>query len=342
MKKFLFILMLFSVVEAKSASEPVISDQQMLVNLMVMQGNAETLVDGMRMRYNTNYLTATTDDIIKMNNPTDRICSWRENKELIVEKRPWIIQYDTTFLRLTNLYNINYRMKFYTINFIQSTLVAFLQDNWKRESRLLMLNGDTTNIDFNVTSDPASYASNRFKIVFINIAILPIDFKYINAYQQADNVTVQWGVANQTTANNYTIQRSSDGINFTNIGIQQYNTNDVYSWLDTTPLVGDNFYRVYTENTYSNIVRVTVLKHKPRLNIYPNPIIAEVVKLQFLDFDKGSYNLTIINNSGQVVHEEVVLCPSNNFIKSINVRDITRGHYYVLISNKVVQSFIKN
>jgi hypothetical protein len=149
-------------------------DQQIIANLFIVNpGNDASLADGIRMRYDDAYYADTRDDIEKIGNFAENIASYREGKKLIVEKRPMIGRSDTIFLRITNTGIKDYRLRLGTIDFVQTDLKAYLQDNWLGTNTPVDLWGGITDVDFKVTADAGSAAADRFRIVFKTNAIDP-------------------------------------------------------------------------------------------------------------------------------------------------------------------------
>ncbi len=141
--------------------------QQIYTELSIAdQGSKEYVTDAVRVWFNDTYSAGTTDDILKIGNFSDNLSSYREGKTWIVENRPMIVKNDTIFLRMGGTAIHSYRFRINTADFVQTNVTAFLQDTWLNTSSQLKLDGSVTNVDFNITSDPASANPDRFRIVF--------------------------------------------------------------------------------------------------------------------------------------------------------------------------------
>jgi hypothetical protein len=337
-----------------------ISDQQLIVNLMLVNaGNIESLADGIRVRFDDGYLADNSDDIEKMGNFAENISSYRNGKKFIVEKRPMIHAGDTIFLRITNTAIKNYRFQMGTLNFVQAGVVAFLQDNYLGTNTPIDLSGAINNIDFSITADAASAAADRFRIVFNVSGPLPVSSLTIHAYQQDKDIAVQWKVVGELDVNHYEVERSGDGIHFSQAGLQTAtgNTNSTvfYQWTDMNPVSGnaqhpaDNFYRIRSvsnsgEIKYSDIVKVTIADGTSSITIYPNPVTAKVVNVVFKNMDKGLYRLQLINNLGQVVLVQQVNHTGSNTILPVKLNGVAAGTYLLEIikpdNTKIVKGLI--
>ena len=325
------------------------ADQQLIANLLIVNtGNKISLADGIRVRFDAAYSPTTSDDVVKIGNFATNLAAYRDNKKLIVERRPLVNSADTIFLRISGTAIKDYRMQLATIDFIQTGLTAFLQDTYLGTNSNIDLNGATTNVDFSVNANPASAAADRFRIVFKPTAPLPLSFTGIKAVQQnlpagqvGNAVAVEWKVANQVNIKMYDIERSADGSNFSKAGTQTATGNNgadmIYSWLDISPVNGNNFYRIRSigidgQSNYSALAKVNIGKDNPLISIYPNPVTARMINLQFTDMAKGTYSVKLINTNGQVVFGQQLVHNGGSASQSIDLgKTITRGYYQLEI-----------
>jgi hypothetical protein len=319
-------------------------DQQIIANLMLINAGTESLVDGIRLRFDDSYSPDLSDDIEKMGGFAENISLYRQGKKLIVEQRPMIVAADTIFLRVTNTRVNNYRFKINTQDFVQPAVRAWLQDSYLNSSTPLDMSGAVKDFDFSVTSDPASANTDRFRIVFSLNAASSVTFTSIKAYRQtvpagqaANHIAVEWKLSNQLNIHHYEIERSTDGINYTIAGTQVATGSDLYSWLDVNAVTGNNFYRIRCvgnggEITYSDFVKVWISKDDPAITVYPNPVVNQAVTLQFTGMPKGMYQVRLINITGQVVMVQQLNHAGGNALQTINIpKDITDGMYQIEI-----------
>ena len=323
-----------------SAVNPIVNtrgDQQLFANLMVTNTNGTlALADGIRVRFSDNYTAATTDDIEKISNFSENIAVYRDAKKWIVEKRPMIIKTDTIFLKLSNTGTKKYSFRIGAIDFVQTGVTAFLQDSWLNTNTPLELDGNTMDIDFAITSDPASANPDRFRIVF-SAAPLTGTTTIVKAYQQNAAIAVEWKVSNQQNIQKYEVLKSTEGTIFNTVATQTatgVNGSDVnYNWVDANPATGDNYYRIRSTGTngdikYSAIVKVTMAKGNPAITVYPNPVTNRMVAVQFTDMMKGIYTLKLISSIGQVVSTQQVTHGGGNGTQSIRLdRGVANGTY---------------
>jgi hypothetical protein len=143
---------------AQSPSSPG-PQESMRVSLYQLNANGSiNLADGNL----TNY------DAIKMNNFGENFGILRHSTKLAIEQRKKVYYTDTAFFTMWNMQIRNYRLIITTANLDHPGLMAELVDNYLNVSTPILLN-DLNTIDFAINSTPASYATNRFKVVFKSV-----------------------------------------------------------------------------------------------------------------------------------------------------------------------------
>lgn len=158
---------------SKTASTPVtnpfvnpIGDQQIYVEMRTVNNTGTVLNDAVRVFFNPANSAGIADDVEKISNFGENLSVYNQSKTFIVENRPLVGKSDTVFLRIGNMAIKNYRFQLKAIDFVQKNVTAWLEDAFTGKSTPISLNSDVTNIDFSITSDPASAKPDRFRIVF--------------------------------------------------------------------------------------------------------------------------------------------------------------------------------
>jgi len=334
------LLLLYSMPAMAGTNPPNGPDKQLLLDLVtVAPGNIETLLDGLVVRYNTGYLSSTTDDADKIAKAGENIASYRELKDLSEEKRPLFYSTDTIFLHITNTGIRDYRFKVIMQQFSITGLMAKVYDNYLHTSTLLDTYGATTNVNFSVTADPASAHPFRFSIIIITAMPLPVTITSFAATQQAKNIALAWKVSNQLNMLQYEVERSADGIHFSRVATQPAtgSNSNTYNWVDEHTLTGNNFYRIRCIGIaggigYSTIINVKMGSTISNINIYPNPVTNNIIALQFTGMQKGFYNLRLLSSMGQALYTTTINHNGNNSTQTIMpANSIAKGNYYLEI-----------
>jgi hypothetical protein len=167
-----------------------------------------------------------------------------------------------------------------------------------------------------------------------------LPFRYVTFYghkEERRNI-LKWDVSDGFEAKEYSIERSSDGRAFTEIGIVPagINTNFQYLFIDNLPLPIVNFYRIRTTLSgnsvlYSNVI---VLRDKLRssLSIYPNPIV-NTATLQYNSEKNAVLVIQLFSVEGKELLRKLVPVIKGANVVSIDVKDIKSGLYFLRINS---------
>jgi len=114
-------------------------------------------------------------------------------------------------------------------------------------------------------------------------------------------------VQNEINISHYSIERSADGLKFSEIGIVSSNQINEYHFNDLNPYSENNYYRIIgLENNgyknYSKVVKVAFDKEEASITVTPNPIGNDrTLHMNFKNMLKGDYQLDIYDWSGRKV-----------------------------------------
>jgi hypothetical protein len=296
------------------------------------------------------------NDVKKIMNASDNIAIEKASYKLIAERRKPLEATDTIFLHLSSTRVAGYQFLIDPSVLSNTGLEAFLQDKFLQTSTAVSL-VDSTLINFNITADAASKVADRFMIVFKQGA--SASFTTIAALRNADKtITVNWGIANEKNVTNYTVEQSSDGVNFTAISTQNAiannGTNTLYTKLDAAASKANNWYRIKITNAnatikYSSIAMVAAIKEDainttPSIAIEPNIVVDGIVNLKWKNKQKGNYTVEIYNSLGQKIKVENIFVQTNNELQLIKLANTANGKYYAIIrdeaGNKTIIDFV--
>ncbi len=170
---------------------------------------------------------------------------------------------------------------------------------------------------------------------------LPVTLVAFSAKLQNNTVILNWQTTNETNSAFFNIQRSRDGVYFTNIGKViakgdgNYNFNDSLIYMPQPSII---YYRLQMvdqngSNTYSKIVSVPINTAKNTFNIYPNPV-ANTIYVQLISNKMSIANLKITDLQGKVLQQQSINLQIglNNF--NINATNLAKGSYMILINGE--------
>ena len=301
-----------------------------------MNGNM-FLADGVLQNFNNNFSAGVDNmDVRKFMNATDNLAIKNGNYNLIVERRPNICITDTLLLMLTGTRVAPYRFEIDPSVLNYPSIKSYLIDKYLKKETQVSLSM-VTSINFEITADPLSSVANRFMIVYrINN---PVRFISVTALRNKDNIiNTFFKTENENDVNNYSIERSTNGIFFETIASQIPTANNFgnpyYSYIDANANASYNWYRIKANTiTGDAIYSVAVMgeeafkKQRSSINIYPNPITNGEFNIGFENKPFGLYRLTIFSSEGKTVFTEKIYMQSSLFNKNINISGLQPGIY---------------
>ncbi len=185
-----------------------------------------------------------------------------------------------------------------------------------------------------------SYNTFGSDTIVIQIKIanpLAVDFISFNAKRTNGLALLQWSTSLNATANNFSIERSTDGVHFSSIGSLPANRTAKYQFTDADRLTsGKVFYRIKAieadgKISYSPVVQINSLAiDKNSILVYPNPVVGRgVVKVLVQSLENQSITLEVLNINGQVVgrYSHTVIAGSNAL--SLPSNALKSGAYFI-------------
>lgn len=362
MKKFSSFLLILTLIISGSSIKgycqhsPTTQYTQFKTSLIAYTPTGLSLADGNTTVYDSTFSNNTdNDDVIKIKNFGENCGLYRNDDTLAIEARKTFVSKDSIFYRMWNLKQQQYRLQFVPKNMNIPGLTAMLEDNFLATITPVSI-VDTTSVDFFVTANVASSASNRFRVVFKISSVMPLTFTNIKAVELNGRVNVEWDVANETNIDRFFIEHSADGRNFENIGTIKSKGNSIvhkYVFTDTKPFDGNNFYKIKAvefsgRNFYSQIGKVSLNEKNIKFSIGSNPVLNNSLNLQLYNQPYGKYLVRLINISGQLIVNKTIENLERSYRKTINLpSNLKSGAYQLEVfwpngTDKEVQKIIIN
>lgn len=330
------------------------AQEMMRANLYVVDGNGATLVDGNLTNYNSIYSNdVDIDDAWKMTNPGFNFGILRSGYDLVVERRNLIASGDTTYFKMWNMQQLNYRIRFVCKNLNHPGLKAVIKDTYLNTETSVQLN-DTTYLDFTIDSNPASGDQMRFRLIYSTTVTAPVDVNFtgIQAQRRAGDVIVKWDVASEMSMESYIIEHSLDGRNFNSLQqVSPANHTSIsqsYNYLDKNASKTDNFYRIRAISRggriqYSPIAKIGAISTSGDIAIYPNPVVNKTMQLLISDQPAGKYALRLLAANGSQIALPSIQITEGAASLSVNLpANITPGIYKIQFicpsNNKIVKT----
>ena len=325
--------------------------QQVRVDLLSANANSSTtLIDGILTTYDDEHVNIiNSQDAKKLTSGSENVGIKREGKMLAIERRKTITSSDTTFLNLYQMKLGNYKLAITTNNMQLTNTEAVIKDSYSNTNNNMPLDmNGITSIPFTINADPASYAINRFSIVFKPAVVLPVTFTSVKAYPQQKNNVVDWTTGNELNIQQYEVEKSADGSAFAAIHTTAATASNggsaMYKFTDTSPFDGNSYYRIRSVDIsgaagYSKTVKVNrvVLKDAASINVYPNPVVGKMISIQFKNIPKGNYLLQLFNAAGQLVSSKTILHNGTATTESFEINEkFGAGKYELKLTSKEI------
>jgi len=170
--------------------------------------------------------------------------------------------------------------------------------------------------------------------------VLPLTIDQFNGNYSNGVIHLKWTTFSAINMDHYDIERSTDGVNFRQIGsiIALGSNSDAYSFLDLTADRGSNFYRLAMIDedgnyTYSKAITVSVdFKGISVSVVYPNPFSKRVQVRIYADKTE-QVTMRTLDNSGAVVRTQLsTVYPGENNIVIQNVAELPGGVYFLEVT----------
>ncbi len=171
--------------------------------------------------------------------------------------------------------------------------------------------------------------------------ILPVKLVGFKAVKESSVVKLNWTVAQEANIENYQVQRSKDGINFTTIQTIQARNQSAYqpnyTLTDASPLKGVNYYRLaIIENgrkELSGVVTVTMSQAGNNFTINYIPGSTKL-NIRLIGLDAGNYSVSVVNAGGQVLQNMRLTHDGAEVNKEVTLKGgLSKGIYRVVLLN---------
>jgi PKD repeat protein len=187
--------------------------------------------------------------------------------------------------------------------------------------------------------------------VVINIPNVVLPVKWLDFYaKMVDNkVALNWLTAQESGLENYTVQRSLDGIRFENLGHQASQAISdeptAYEFVDPKPLPGVNFYRIQRREqdgsiVNSELINIWVDNQELDFLVFPNPTKGPI-EAQIVSPQAENGRLRVLSTLGKVYHEQAVSIQQGSQRFALNLQELSPGIYYLEYSGETAKKVFK-
>lgn len=154
--------------------------------------------------------------------------------------------------------------------------------------------------------------------------VLPVELISFDATKENNTVSLDWKTASEIDNDFFSVERSSNGVDFFEIGqvVGNGTTNELqqYDFVDKSPLNGVSYYRLRQVDydgafEYSNVADVSIALANFAFNVYPNPIEDNRAIVEMRNVGEGDASIRVYNSVGKVVLNKTVALNPNQALK---------------------------
>jgi hypothetical protein len=169
---------------------------------------------------------------------------------------------------------------------------------------------------------------------------LPVEWLGFEGKRADKSIVLQWYIASQYNNDYFIIERSTDMLNFEEIGmVDGHGTTSQlirYTHIDYQPITGEAYYRIKQvdfdgTSDYSQIISVKYQAENQFMAVFPNPVNDNWVNVRTEGL-RGNIHIQVMNASGQIISMEDFSVQSD-FTKRLNISDLKNGLYYIRIND---------
>ena len=179
-----------------------------------------------------------------------------------------------------------------------------------------------------------------------NSTTLPVSLTEFKGSKTSLGNLLSWATQSETDNQYFELERSGDGLNFISIksvsGAGTSTTKRSYSYLDTNPLAGVNYYRLKQVDgngafSYSKeIIAINNQLEAEELKAYPNPGTG-LVTVQ-LPSESADAEINVYNQAGKLIESYTNVLGNNH---TVDISKQPTGIYYIQIVEKGKSKLIK-
>lgn len=249
---------------------------------------------------------------------------------------------------LTGTYNLNLRLasanngaKFQIRGSDSSILATVTVPNtggtqsWQTVSVSFPLTAGTKNIRIKSISNTA-FNINWMEFTMEGMSLLPVKFVYFNTQCKSDGVNLQWKTAQEQNVLKYSVEKSSDGTRWSEVGVVASapgSGEKNYAFTDKT-LNAANFYRIVEydysgQTTISSVVRSSCSLNT-QVSLYPNPSSGN--SSLNITLERGTRtNIKVMDSRGALMQQKTIQLPVGTTSIPLNLNGYAAGVYTVYL-----------
>ncbi|MDI9359107.1 MAG: hypothetical protein QM528_09170 [Phycisphaerales bacterium] len=302
-----------------------------------------SIVDGVLLNANDLYdPTDPSNYSLKLPNVTENISILSNSKNYTIVNVPMVNELDTTQLMVDNIQGLSsYQLELYVQNFSNTSIQPYLYDRLNPNDLLVLPDNQDVLYTANINSNPNSYATNRFAIVYgliPRIAFIDLNGELIN-----NAIQINFAMNNEYYIAHYRIEKLNLITNqFDSIAVvlPRYNNNtkQSFNFTDNNVFGIKSTYRITAIRTkqLSPVVSPITTIYQSKNEIapiiaIPNPFTTKL-SVQFNEVPTGSYTISLFSLLGQLLSSQQVTYTGGIIIYPIDLPvALPNAGYYITV-----------
>ncbi len=196
---------------------------------------------------------------------------------------------------------------------------------------LYISNFSRSGLDFSLTWTLTNGAS-------LDCTALPVELALFDAAPEGEQVEVTWSTFSEHNSDRFTVERSRNGSDFSQIGELPAQGNSLtrtdYVFHDPAPFAGINYYRLVMRDldgaSETSQVRTVHFQRTEALTLFPNPA-TEVLNASFLMREDGEVRWELVDMAGRTVKNGAAAISAGVANMTIELAQLEAGTYLVRI-----------
>jgi hypothetical protein len=161
-------------------------------------------------------------------------------------------------------------------------------------------------------------------------AALPVKLMYFLADYRDEEVNLMWATSVEENFYKFVVQRSVDGLAFEDIGevdgrgFNIYGTETEYTFADSQPLLGRNYYRLKAVDLDESVeyfgVKLVNVKGGKTLAVFPNPASGRVISFSTNFSPEESDRVMLVDQLGNEIFSDLASRVGNSIVLTNELR----------------------
>lgn len=182
---------------------------------------------------------------------------------------------------------------------------------------------------------------------------LPVELEYFTAKKESNATVLNWATAKETNFGHFAVQRSNDGVSYSDIAIvfgdnSGSNAGNAYTYTDKSNQGKVAYYRLnmVDKDGSSHYSPVKIIRNTDDKEVsiatFPNPATSQVRVTIPNDWQNQPVTYSIYNISGGIIRNKV--CAQAAQTETFNISDLKAGTYFIKATaggSSGVKQFVK-